>query len=79
VVVGNWKSLEDFSRSPDQNQAIRRQLGIPESAMVVVCISQLFVDRKLEELLEVVDLAPNVYFDHRRKRRTGKQSQNLRS
>ena len=61
VVVGNWKSPEDFSRSCDQNQAIRRQLGIPESAMAVVCISQLFVDRKLEELLEAVELAPKIY------------------
>src|SRR5215472_7573622 len=46
VVVGNWKRLEEFSRSPEQNQAIRERLEIPRLALVVVCITQLFLDRK---------------------------------
>lgn len=60
VVVGNWKRLEEFSRSEEQNQEFRRQLGIPDSAMVVVCIAQLFIDRKIEELLDAVDSVGDV-------------------
>jgi glycosyltransferase involved in cell wall biosynthesis len=55
VVVGNWKRPEDFSRTQAETIAIRRQLGIPDSALTVVCITQLLTDRKLEELLEAVD------------------------
>ncbi|MCX6628939.1 MAG: glycosyltransferase [Candidatus Solibacter sp.] len=61
VVVGNWKRLEEFSRSDEQNREFRRQLGIPDSAMVVVCISQLFIDRKIEELLDAVDKVQDVF------------------
>ena len=61
VVVGNWKKLEEFERTPEQNAAVRERLGIPADAMVVVCITQLFVDRKLEELLEAIDGSPEVY------------------
>jgi glycosyltransferase involved in cell wall biosynthesis len=61
VVVGNWKRLEEFSRSEDQNLQIRHGLGIPDSAMVVVCITQLLKDRKIEELLQALDACPDVY------------------
>ena len=61
VVVGNWKRRTDFIRSDSDNLEIRRKLGIPESALVVVCITQLLHDRKLEELLLTVDHCPNVY------------------
>ena len=61
VVVGNWKRLAEFSREAQQNQAVRRQLGIPGDALVVVAITQLLKDRKLEELLEAIDAAPGVY------------------
>jgi glycosyltransferase involved in cell wall biosynthesis len=61
VVVGNWKRLKDFSRSPEQNLEFRRGLSIPDAALVVVCITQLFKDRKIEELLQALDACPNVY------------------
>ena len=61
MVVGNWKRLEEYSRSDEQNQEFRRQFRIPDSAMVIVCIAQLFIDRKIEELLDAVDSTPEVY------------------
>jgi glycosyltransferase involved in cell wall biosynthesis len=61
VVVGNWKRLEDFSRSESQNLEVRRRLGIPSGALVVVCITQLLKDRKIEELLQAAADCPNVY------------------
>jgi len=61
VVVGNWKRLEEFSRSQQEILAIRARLGIPETAMVVVCITQLFKDRKIEDLLQALDGCPDVY------------------
>ena len=60
-MVGNWKRLDEFSRSEEQNLAIRRELGIPDNAMVVVCITQLLKDRKIEELLQALDECPDVY------------------
>jgi glycosyltransferase involved in cell wall biosynthesis len=61
VVVGNWKRLEEFSRSDRQNAEVRRQLGIPSTAFIVVCITQLLKDRKIEELLQAINESPNVY------------------
>jgi glycosyltransferase involved in cell wall biosynthesis len=61
VVVGNWKRLEDFSRTEQQNLEVRRRLGIPAGALVLVCITQLLKDRKIEELLEAVSGCQNVY------------------
>lgn len=55
VVVGNWKRLEDYARSEEQNLETRRKLGIPDGALVVVCITQLIGDRKIEELLQAID------------------------
>jgi glycosyltransferase involved in cell wall biosynthesis len=61
VVVGNWKKLEEFARSEEQNLQIRRRLGIPAEAMTVVCISQLFVDRQIPELLDALEACPGVW------------------
>jgi len=61
VVVGNWKRLGDFSRTPRENLELRRHMGIPDDALLVVCITQLLKDRKIEALLEAVDFSPNVY------------------
>ena len=61
VVVGNWKRPRDFARTAEQNAALRRRLGVPEGSLLVVCITQLLRDRKLEELLQAVNGAPNVY------------------
>jgi glycosyltransferase involved in cell wall biosynthesis len=61
VVVGNWKRLGDFSRTPEQIAAIRRTLGIPADALVVACITQLLRDRKIEELLAAAAATPDVF------------------
>ena len=61
VVVGNWKRLDEYSRSPEQNRELRKRLGIPEGAFTVVCIANLFKERKIEELLEAVEWCPDVY------------------
>jgi glycosyltransferase involved in cell wall biosynthesis len=61
VVVGNWKRLEDFARSAEQNRIVRKRLGIPEDALTIVCITQLLTDRKIEELLQAVEGMPDVY------------------
>lgn len=61
VVVGNWKKLEEFARTAEQNLETRRRLGIPEDALTVVCISQLFVDRQIPELLDALDSCPDVW------------------
>jgi glycosyltransferase involved in cell wall biosynthesis len=61
VVVGNWKRVEDYSRSEGQNLELRRRFGIPEGALLIACITQLLKDRKLEELLAAVDASPDVY------------------
>jgi glycosyltransferase involved in cell wall biosynthesis len=60
-VVGNWKRLEDFSRTESQNLDVRRRLGIPAGALLVVCITQLLKDRKIDELLQAVDQCPDVH------------------
>lgn len=61
VVVGNWKRMGDYTRLQPENLEVRRSLGIPDGALVVVCIVQLFRDRKIEELLAAVDQCPNVF------------------
>jgi glycosyltransferase involved in cell wall biosynthesis len=61
VVVGNWKRLEDFSRSEQENLEVRGRLGIPAGALLVVCITQLLKDRQIEELLQAAAECPNVY------------------
>jgi glycosyltransferase involved in cell wall biosynthesis len=61
VVVGNWKRLEEFSRTDAQNAEVRRRLGIPADGLAVVCITQLLKDRKIEELFEAASGCPNVY------------------
>jgi glycosyltransferase involved in cell wall biosynthesis len=61
AVVGNWKRLEEYERTAQENSAVREFLGIPQSAVVVVSISQLFADRKLEELLDAIDITPDIY------------------
>src|SRR5215467_9063241 len=60
VVVGNWKRLDEYSRTPEQNLAVRRRLGIPDGAMVVACITQLLRDRKIEEIVQAVKQCPGI-------------------
>ena len=40
VVVGNWKRLEDFSRSELQNLDVRQRIGVPVGALLVVYASR---------------------------------------
>ena len=61
VVVGNWKRLGEFSRTDPENKEMRRQLGIPDDALAVVCITHLRRDRKIEELLAAAANRPDVY------------------
>lgn len=61
VVVGNWKRLEEFARTEQQNLVLRRELGVPPDALVVVCITQLLKDRKIEELLQALDESRDIY------------------
>ncbi|MGA7409482.1 MAG: glycosyltransferase [Bryobacteraceae bacterium] len=61
VVVGNWKRPEEFSRTEQENLATRGRLRIPPEALVVVCITQLLKDRKIEELFDAVAECPDVY------------------
>jgi glycosyltransferase involved in cell wall biosynthesis len=61
VVVGNWKRSSEFARSEEQNLEMRRRLGVPAGALVVVCVTQLLKDRKIEELLQAIDACPDVW------------------
>jgi len=61
VVVGNWKRLTDFLRTERQNREVRERLAIPDGALVVVCITQLLKDRKIEELLAAIEEPSDVY------------------
>lgn len=61
VVVGNWKRIDEFSIPAEESRELRHQLGVPDHAMLVVCITQLCRDRKIEELFEALDSCPDVY------------------
>jgi len=61
AVVGNWKRLEEYERTEEQNLALRKKLGIPPDAVVVTCITQLLQNRMIEELVEAVKPYPDVY------------------
>ena len=60
VVVGNWKRLADFTRSRDEVSEVRRKLGVADGSLLVVCITQLLEDRKIDELLEAARACPDV-------------------
>jgi glycosyltransferase involved in cell wall biosynthesis len=61
TVVGNWKILEEYERTDEQNRRMRRNLGIPPDAIVVTCITQLLQNRMIEELVEAIKPFPDVY------------------
>jgi len=61
AVVGNWKDLKEYTRTPEENLALRRSLGIPPDAIVVTCITQLLKNRMIEELVEAVKPYSDVY------------------
>lgn len=61
IVVGNWKRLEEFSRTEEQNRALRHRLRIPDDALVVTFIANLSKEREIEGLLQAADHCPEVY------------------
>lgn len=61
AVVGNWKRLEEFSKTDSENREVRRRYSIPDDALAVVCITQLLNDRKIEELLGAIDECRGTY------------------
>ncbi len=61
AVVGNWKSLAEYARTPEENQQLRASLGIPAGAIVVTCITQLLKNRMIEELVEGAKPYRDVY------------------
>jgi glycosyltransferase involved in cell wall biosynthesis len=61
VVIGNWKRLEEYALPEEENIERRRTLGIPDNALVLVCITQLFKDRKIDELLQAVETEQDVH------------------
>jgi glycosyltransferase involved in cell wall biosynthesis len=54
LVIGNWKRLSEYQADADVSRRVRRQLGIPESAVVVTYIANLGRERRIAELLEAV-------------------------
>jgi glycosyltransferase involved in cell wall biosynthesis len=61
IVVGNWKHRQDFQISDEERLRVRRQLDIPEPALLVCYIGQLDFDRKIPELLEAVAVRSKVH------------------
>jgi glycosyltransferase involved in cell wall biosynthesis len=50
VVIGNWKRASEFTRTAEQNAAVRRRLKVPDGALLVTCVTHLVKRRKVEEL-----------------------------
>jgi sugar transferase (PEP-CTERM/EpsH1 system associated) len=61
VVVGNWKRLNEYSRTEQQSREVRRRLDIPDGALVIAYITNLLKDRKIEELLAAAADNPDTY------------------
>ena len=61
AVVGNWKDLQEYTRTAEENLDLRRRLGIPPNTIVVTCITQLLKNRMIEELVEAVKPYSDVY------------------
>lgn len=61
AVVGNWKALEEYTRSTEVSRELRRKLGVPEGAILISCITQLLKNRMIEELVQAAEDFPNVY------------------
>lgn len=61
AVVGNWKELAEYRRTEQQNQELRKRLGVPEGAVLITCITQLLKNRMIEEFVEAARPFPDVY------------------
>lgn len=61
VVVGNWKKLDEYARSEEESLQLRRNLGIPQDAVLISCITQLLKNRMIEELVQAALPYPDVY------------------
>lgn len=61
VVVGNWKRKDEFRLPREVGSQVRRQLNIPDSALVVCFLGSLGYERMLRPLLEAVASRPQVH------------------
>jgi glycosyltransferase involved in cell wall biosynthesis len=60
-VVGNWKSPKQFAFDDAVISSVRRRLGIPERAIVIVYIAWLSAERQIEALLEAAASLTDLY------------------
>jgi glycosyltransferase involved in cell wall biosynthesis len=61
LVIGNWKRLSEYCPDADVRRRVRRELEIPEDAVVVAYIANLGRERRIAELLEAVRDRPDVH------------------
>jgi glycosyltransferase involved in cell wall biosynthesis len=61
VVVGNWKKLEEFRFDLETRLCTRRDLQIPESALLVSFIANLGRERHLPKLIAAVSQRPEIH------------------
>jgi glycosyltransferase involved in cell wall biosynthesis len=61
VVIGNWKNLEEYNRTEQENAQFRAELGIPAHAVLITCITQLLKNRMIVEMIDAVAPYPDVY------------------
>jgi glycosyltransferase involved in cell wall biosynthesis len=54
LVIGNWKRLSEYRPDAGLRRRIRRDLAIPENAVIVTYIANLGRERRIAELLEAV-------------------------
>jgi glycosyltransferase involved in cell wall biosynthesis len=61
LVIGNWKRLSEYRPDAEVRRRVRRELAIPDNAVVVVYIANLGRERRIAELLEAVRDRPDVH------------------
>ena len=61
LVVGNWKKLEEFRLDWETRLCTRRDLQIPESALLVSFIANLGRERHLPELIAAISRRPEIH------------------
>jgi hypothetical protein len=61
VVVGNWKRLDDFRVSGDELSALRLELGLANSPLVISYFGWLDETRDIRPLLDAIALTPDVH------------------
>jgi glycosyltransferase involved in cell wall biosynthesis len=61
VVVGNWKRLEDFQFSEAEVKIARKELGLPESRLIISFVGYLLPSRGLLSLIKAVSSEKEVF------------------